>query len=97
MLITLTDSYWGIAVASLTYGSTTLVGGYANAIVDTGTTLIYVPTLAYNGFLSAANGKTDTSTGLARFSTKPTGTFTIKIGSTSYPLTPEQYLVPAFQ
>jgi len=95
-LITLTDSYWGVAVASVAYGSTTL-GGYVNAVVDTGTTLIYIPTPAYNRFISASNGKRDKSTGLTRFSAKPTGTFTIKIGSISYPLTPEQYLVPALQ
>ncbi|KAF8317958.1 putative aspartic protease [Clavulina sp. PMI_390] len=88
--------YWGIATAGLTYGSTSLESS-ANAIVDTGTTLIYIPTSAYNKFLSAAGGTTDSSTGLARFKTKPTSNFTIKIGSVSYALTPAQYLVPTAQ
>lgn len=88
--------YWGISIASFTYGSTTLASS-ASGIVDTGTTLIYIPTSAYNKFLSAAGGKTDSSTGLASFSKKPTSNFSIKFGSTTYTLTPSQYLVPTAQ
>ena len=88
--------YWGIAVASFSYGSTTLSTN-AQGIVDTGTTLIYVPTAAYNGFLSAAGGTTDSRSGLASFTRQPTSNFVIKFGSTSYPLTPAQYLVPQAQ
>ncbi|KAF9513530.1 hypothetical protein BS47DRAFT_1376699 [Hydnum rufescens UP504] len=88
--------YWGVTVASVTYGSTTLATS-VHAIVDTGTTLIYIPTSAYNSFLSATGGSTDPNTGLAIFSTQPTGTFTIKLGSVSYPLTPAQYLIPQAQ
>ncbi|KAF9513531.1 hypothetical protein BS47DRAFT_963107 [Hydnum rufescens UP504] len=88
--------YWGVTVASVTYGTTTLATS-VQAIVDTGTTLIYIPTSAYNSFLSATGGSTDPNTGLARFSTQPTGTFTIKLGSVSYPLTPAQYLIPQAQ
>lgn len=90
------SEYWGISIASFTYGSTTLASS-ASGIVDTGTTLIYIPTSAYNKFLSAAGGATDSSSGLARFSTKPTSNFTIKFGTTSYTLTPAQYLVPTAQ
>ncbi|TVY51688.1 Polyporopepsin [Lachnellula cervina] len=90
------SEYWGISIASFTYGSTTLASS-ASGIVDTGTTLIYIPTSAYNKFLSAAGGATDSSSGLARFSTKPTSNFTIKFGTTSYALTPAQYLVPTAQ
>jgi len=89
------SAYWGIAVAGFTYGSTSL--GSASGIVDTGTTLIYIPTSAYNKFLSAAGGKTDSSSGLAIFSTKPTSNFGIKFGSTTFTLTPAQYLVPTAQ
>lgn len=63
--------YWGVTVSSVTYGSTTLVSSNG-AIVDTGTTLIYIPTSGYSKFLSAAGGKTDSSSGLAVFTTKPT-------------------------
>lgn len=89
-------SYWGISITSITYGSTSLTST-VNAIVDTGTTLIYIPSSAYSKFLSAAGGTTDSTTGLARFATKPTGIFTINIGSTALPLTPAQYLVPTAQ
>ncbi|KAM0338866.1 hypothetical protein ACHAPU_011148 [Fusarium lateritium] len=89
-------AYWGISIASFTYGSTTLASS-STGIVDTGTTLIYIPTSAYNKFLSAAGGKTDSSTGLAVFTTKPTANFGIKFGSTTYTLTPAQYLVPTAQ
>ncbi|KAE8444142.1 hypothetical protein EG329_000830 [Mollisiaceae sp. DMI_Dod_QoI] len=88
--------YWGISIASFTYGSTTLASS-ASGIVDTGTTLIYIPTSAYNKFLSAAGGKTDSSSGLAMFTKKPTSNFGIKFGSTTYTLTPAQYLVPTAQ
>lgn len=64
--------YWGINVGAIKYGSTTLLASGDSAIVDTGTTLIYLPVLAYNKFLSATGGSTDSTSGLAMFSTKPT-------------------------
>ncbi|KAJ3497182.1 hypothetical protein NLG97_g2099 [Lecanicillium saksenae] len=88
--------YWGVSIASFTYGSTTLASG-ATGIVDTGTTLIYIPSSAYSKFLSATGGKTDSSSGLAVFTKKPTANFSIKIGSNTYTLTPDQYLVPSAQ
>ncbi|KAI1026557.1 hypothetical protein LB503_013348 [Fusarium chuoi] len=88
-------AYWGISVSGFTYGSTSL--GSGSGIVDTGTTLIYIPTSAYNKFLSAAGGSTDSSTGLAAFTKKPTANFGIKFGSTTYTLTPAQYLIPTAQ
>jgi len=90
------SAYWGISIASFTYGSTTLASS-ASGIVDTGTTLIYIPTKAYNKFLSATGGETDSSSGLAVFATKPTSNFGIKFGATTYTLTPSQYLVPTAQ
>jgi hypothetical protein len=90
------SAYWGISIASFTYGTTTLASS-ASGIVDTGTTLIYIPTAAYNKFLTATGGKTDSSSGLAVFTTKPTSNFGIKFGSTTYTLTPAQYLVPTAQ
>ncbi|TVY67385.1 Polyporopepsin [Lachnellula suecica] len=87
------SEYWGITVAAFTYGTTSLATA-AQGIVDTGTTLIYIPTAAYTKFLSASGGKTDSSSGLAVFTTKPTSNFSIKFGTTTYALTPAQYLVP---
>lgn len=88
--------YWGISIAKFTYGSTTLSSS-ASGIVDTGTTLIYIPTKAYDEFLNAADGETDNSSGLASFSTEPTSDFGITFGSTTYTLTPSQYLIPSDQ
>ncbi|TGO38703.1 hypothetical protein BHYA_0069g00230 [Botrytis hyacinthi] len=90
------SSYWGINIAGFTYGSTTL-GGAATGIVDTGTTLIYIPTAAYNRFLTATGGRTESASGLSVFTTKPTSNFSIKFGATTYTLTPAQYLVPTAQ
>jgi hypothetical protein len=90
------SNYWGISVSGFTYGSTTLATS-GNGIVDTGTTLIYIPTSAYNKFLCAAGGSTDSSSGLAAFTKKPTANFGIKFGSTTYTLTPAQYLIPTAQ
>jgi len=87
-------AYWGISIASFTYGSTTLASS-GSGIVDTGTTLIYIPTSAYNKFLSAAGGKTDSSSGLAVFTKKPTSNFGIKFVPTAqysyYGLTSGKY------
>lgn len=88
--------YWGINIASFAYGTTSLATS-ASGIVDTGTTLIYIPTAAYTKFLSASGGKTDTSSGLAIFTTAPTQNFAITFGTTTYTLTPSQYLVPTAQ
>lgn len=88
--------YWGISISKFTYGSTTLSSS-GSGIVDTGTTLIYIPSSAYSKFLSATGGKTDTSSGLAVFSTKPTANFGITFGSQTFTLTPAQYLVPQAQ
>lgn len=88
--------YWGISIAKFTYGSTTLASS-GSGIVDTGTTLIYIPSSAYSRFLSATGGKTDSNSGLAVFSTKPTSNFGITFGSQTFTLTPAQYLVPTAQ
>ncbi|OAA70777.1 Peptidase aspartic [Akanthomyces lecanii RCEF 1005] len=88
--------YWGVSIASFTYGSTVLASG-ATGIVDTGTTLIYIPSAAYSKFLSASGGKNDASSGLASFTKKPTANFSIKLGSSTFTLTPAQYLVPQAQ
>ncbi|KAF7968485.1 hypothetical protein HWV62_30475 [Athelia sp. TMB] len=99
----LVTPYWGVAISAITYGSTSL--GSGSGIVDTGTTLIYsgrqkncTPlNFAYTKFLSASGGETDSITGLAKFTTKPTSTFSLTIGGTTFPLTPSQYLVPTAQ
>lgn len=89
--------YWGLSGITFTYKNKLLPSASISAIVDTGTTLIYIPTGAYNAFKSATSGTTDSNSGLLSFTTKPTGTFTIMIDGKKFPLTPAQYLVPPAQ
>ncbi|KAJ7230922.1 aspartic peptidase domain-containing protein [Mycena haematopus] len=90
------SDYWGISVSSITYNGAS-VGSSANAIVDTGTTLIYIPTSAYNAFIKAAGAKTDSSSGLASWTKLPTENFAFVIGGVTYTLTPAQYTIPTSQ
>ncbi|KAF7317235.1 Aspartic protease [Mycena chlorophos] len=90
---TRTGDYWGVSVSNFKFGSTTLSSSSAQGIVDTGTTLIYIPTAAYNKFLSASGGKLDNESGLVKFTKKPTSNFTFTVGGTTYTLTPSQYLI----
>lgn len=90
------SNYWGLAISRFSYGSQTLASN-VQGIIDTGTTLIYIPTSAYNAFLSATGGTTDSSSGLASFNSMPTGNFGVTFGSQTFTLTPSQYLVPRNQ
>ncbi|KAJ7646298.1 putative cathepsin E, partial [Mycena polygramma] len=89
--------YWGVSVSKFAFGSTSLGTSTASGIVDTGTTLFYVPTAVYTKFLTASKGKLDNTSGLVKFTTKPTSSFTFVIGGTTYTLTPAQYLIPTAQ
>ncbi|KAM3532974.1 hypothetical protein MY4038_003789 [Beauveria bassiana] len=87
--------FWGVS-ASFQYGSKKL--GNTNAgIVDTGTTLIALPDAAYKAFLTASGGAYDQATQFVRYSKRPTSSFSITLGSTTYTLAPDQYLVPKDQ
>jgi len=88
--------YWGIGVSSITFGSTSL-GSSLSAIVDTGTTLIYVPSSVVSKFASASGGTVDQTQGLIRYSTAPTSTLSFTIGGRAFTLTPSQYLIPTAQ
>jgi len=93
------SAYWGIDVDSLSYdgaNQTALIKAAA-AIVDTGTTLTYIPTTAMKVFLEATDGVLDHSTTLASFKTKPTANVTFTISNTPFTLSPDQYLVPQAQ
>ncbi|KAJ7766314.1 putative aspartic protease [Mycena maculata] len=98
--ITYTDrvgDYWGVDVSKWEFGTTSLGTSSAQGIVDTGTTLLYVPTAVYDKFLTASGGKADSSSGLVKFTTKPTKDFSFVVGGTTYTLTPTQYLIPSAQ
>jgi len=89
--------YWGVSVSKFEFGSTSLGSTTASGIVDTGTTLLYVPTSVYDKFLTASGGKADSSSGLVKFTTKPTSNFSFVVGGTTYTLTPTQYLIAKAQ
>ncbi|KAJ6492302.1 aspartic peptidase domain-containing protein [Mycena sanguinolenta] len=76
--------YWDITVSGITYGGAS-IGASANAIVDTGTTFIFLPVAAYDAFLSASDGETDASTGVASWSTLPTADLAFTIGGFTIP------------
>lgn len=98
--ITYTDAvapYWGVSVSGFKFGSTSLGSSSVSGIVDTGTTLIYVPTAVYKKYLTASGGKLDSTTGLVHSTKKPTSNFTFVVGGTTFTLTPDQYLVPKAQ
>jgi hypothetical protein len=94
---TRTGDFWGVSVSGFEFGTTSLGTTTAQGIVDTGTTLLYVPTATYTKFLTASKGKLDNTSGLVKFTTKPTANFTFVIGGTTFTLTPAQYLVPTAQ
>lgn len=97
--ITYTDrvgDYWGIDVTSVKFGSTSL-GSISQAIVDTGTTLVYLPTSVYDKFLTASGGKLDSTTGLVKFTTAPTSNLVFTIGGATFTMTPTDYLIPKAQ
>ncbi|KAF8317081.1 acid protease [Clavulina sp. PMI_390] len=92
------SNYWGLSSISFKYGNLPLSAGTTySAIVDTGTTLILIPTVAYDQFLKEAGGTADPSSGLVKFARKPTGSFKIIVSGVTFPLTPNQYLVPTAQ
>ncbi|KAJ7028305.1 aspartic peptidase domain-containing protein [Mycena alexandri] len=75
--------YWGVSVSNFAFGSTSLGTTAASGIVDTGTTLLYVSTAVYHKFLTASKGKLDNTSGLVKFTTKPTSNFTFVVGGTA--------------
>jgi hypothetical protein len=92
----LQGQYWGINVDGITYNGKS-IGKANSAIVDTGTTLIYIPTDAYNAFVKATGGAADSASGLLSFTKKPTENLVFSIAGTDFPLTPDQYLIPQAQ
>ncbi|KAH0591101.1 hypothetical protein H2248_001205 [Termitomyces sp. 'cryptogamus'] len=59
------SSYWGIN-QSIRYGASTDILSSTAGIVDTGTTLLYIATDAFNRYCSATGAVVDSTTGLLR-------------------------------
>ncbi|KAF8335926.1 putative cathepsin E [Cantharellus anzutake] len=87
--------FWGIDINKVS-NSGMVIGRNLHAIVDTGTTLTYLPDAVYYKFANANNGSRDSSSGLLAFGTKPKGILSITIGGRDFTLTPDQYLIPRF-
>ncbi|KIK53702.1 hypothetical protein GYMLUDRAFT_49234 [Collybiopsis luxurians FD-317 M1] len=87
--------YWGIE-QSITYGSTSILFP-AVGIVDTGTTLLLLPTEALNEYIQATGGVKDESTGLYSITSDQFNNLEnldFNIGDTTYSLTPNAQIWP---
>lgn len=96
----LTDSfpaseYWGIN-QTVSYGTTEIMASDAG-IVDTGTTLVYLPSDAFASYINSTGGVLDDATGL--YSITPAqyaalDTLNFNIGGTTFGLTPNAQIWP---
>ncbi|KAG2038405.1 aspartic peptidase domain-containing protein [Suillus americanus] len=87
--------YWGID-QSITYGNSTILSATAG-IVDTGTTLIFIATDAFNKYQSATGATLDRNTGFLMITSDQYAnlqTLNFNIGGTSYGLTPNSQIWP---
>jgi hypothetical protein len=62
-----------------------------------GMPFIYIPDTSFSMFLSASGGTMDGETGLAIFTSQPTGTLAFTVGGRKFTLSPSQYLIPLAQ
>ncbi|EIN04215.1 family A1 protease [Punctularia strigosozonata HHB-11173 SS5] len=89
------SEYWGID-QSIKYGSTSILSSTAG-IVDTGTTLVYLATDAFDKYKSATGAKLDSTTGLLRITTaqyNDLSDLVFTIGGKKYTLTPNAQIWP---
>ncbi|KAG2147744.1 acid protease [Suillus bovinus] len=89
------SAYWGID-QSISYGSTTILDETAG-IVDTGTTLIYIASDAFETYQSATGGTLDKTTGLLQISSdqyQQLLSLYFTIGGVTYELTPNAQIWP---
>ncbi|TFK53811.1 family A1 protease [Heliocybe sulcata] len=87
--------YWGVDQA-ITYNGETILAETAG-IVDTGTTLLYIATDAYDRYVSATGATLDSTTGLLEVSAAQYAalqTLDFNIGGTTYGLTANAQLWP---
>ncbi|KAG2048396.1 acid protease, partial [Suillus hirtellus] len=89
------STYWGID-QSISYGSTLILDETAG-IVDTGTTLIYIASDAFNKYQSATGGTLDETNGLLKISSdqyEQLSSLYFTIGGVTYELTPNAQIWP---
>jgi len=96
----ITAKYWGISVDNIKVGTKTVVKSF-DSIVDTGTTLIIVDSAAATAIYKNIKGAKYSNAAAMwevpckSLSSLPDISFTIN--GKAYPLTPEQYTVPAWE
>ncbi|KAJ7201369.1 family A1 protease [Mycena pura] len=89
------SKYWGID-QSISYGGATILSTTAG-IVDTGTTLIYLATNAFNAYQAATGGVPDPTTGLLSITPEQLADledFNFDIAGTTFALTPNAQIWP---
>ncbi|EIM87136.1 family A1 protease [Stereum hirsutum FP-91666 SS1] len=89
------SKYWGID-QSITYGTTSILTNTAG-IVDTGTTLLYIATEAFNRYVEATGAKQDAPTGFYTITAAQYGalkTLNFKIGGATFGLTANAQIWP---
>ncbi|KIK55670.1 hypothetical protein GYMLUDRAFT_47635 [Collybiopsis luxurians FD-317 M1] len=87
--------YWGIS-QSVSYGSTTILSNL-QGIVDTGTTLLYLTTSAFNSYIKSTGAVLDNNTGLYKVTTAQFNALqnlNFNIGGTTFSLTPNAQIFP---
>ncbi|KAJ3728094.1 family A1 protease [Lentinula guzmanii] len=87
--------YWGIT-QSISYGDTEIMAS-AIGVVDTGTTLNYMPTDTFNAYINTTGGIYDEVTGLYEITEEQYNALDdliFTIGGTDFPLTPNAQIWP---
>ncbi|KAJ4000689.1 family A1 protease [Lentinula boryana] len=87
--------YWGIT-QSISYGGTEIMAS-AIGVVDTGTTLNYMPTDTFNSYINTTGGIYDEVTGLYEITEEQYNALDdliFTIGGTDFPLTPNAQIWP---
>ncbi|KAI5118252.1 hypothetical protein M0805_007501 [Coniferiporia weirii] len=88
--------YWGIN-QSVTYGTDTVILQETAGIVDTGTTLLYLATDAFNAYQKATGATLDSTTGLLKISSSQYDNLQslfFSIGGTTFELTANAQIWP---
>ncbi|KAJ4473163.1 family A1 protease [Lentinula aciculospora] len=87
--------YWGIT-QSISYGGAEIMAS-AIGVVDTGTTLNYIPTDAFNAYINSTGGIFDQATGLYEITEEQYNSLddlVFTIGGVDFPLTPNAQIWP---
>ncbi|TFK91002.1 acid protease [Polyporus arcularius HHB13444] len=91
------SSFVGIDLKKITFNGDVLSSAVTSGIVDTGTTLIYLPTDTFSAYQNATNATLDDNTGLLKITKEQYDELpplNFHIGETTYGLTPNGQIWP---